>query len=245
MSNQNGFVAGTLVHTDKGLVPIQNIKIGDRVLSRSGKDPNAPNEYKRVLNTFKSKEKEELFYASYAVKDIDGQYRSKYIFCTEDQPFWVEDFGDAMGLDDYTEYKDMGWHPSQEINGALGHALETYTGIPLISGDFGHEKTISCTADPLVVMLYSDSLYCRLDLRSEKPIVISGGGIKLGSSPLANSMASTQAKRILPDDENDPEVQFFAKLKPTFESYCTDVYNLEVEDYHTYFVEDEGVWVHE
>ena len=26
-----GFVAGTLVHTDKGLVPIQDIKVGDMI----------------------------------------------------------------------------------------------------------------------------------------------------------------------------------------------------------------------
>lgn len=32
-SLNRGFVAGTLVHTDKGLVPIQNIKVGDMVLS--------------------------------------------------------------------------------------------------------------------------------------------------------------------------------------------------------------------
>lgn len=35
----SGFVAGTLVHTDKGLIPIQNLKIGDLVLSNS-KDKN-------------------------------------------------------------------------------------------------------------------------------------------------------------------------------------------------------------
>ncbi|WP_410472025.1 hypothetical protein ACGTJS_10545 [Faucicola mancuniensis] len=29
----SGFVAGTLVHTDKGLMPIQNLKVGDLVLS--------------------------------------------------------------------------------------------------------------------------------------------------------------------------------------------------------------------
>jgi hypothetical protein len=29
------FMAGTLVHTDKGLVPIEQLKVGDRVLSRS------------------------------------------------------------------------------------------------------------------------------------------------------------------------------------------------------------------
>jgi hypothetical protein len=33
--NKNSFAAGTLVHTDKGLVPIQEIKVGDSVLSRS------------------------------------------------------------------------------------------------------------------------------------------------------------------------------------------------------------------
>ena len=32
-SNINGFIAGTLVHTDKGLVPINKIKVGNRVLS--------------------------------------------------------------------------------------------------------------------------------------------------------------------------------------------------------------------
>lgn len=30
----SGFVAGTLVHTDKGLVPIEKIKVGDMVLSK-------------------------------------------------------------------------------------------------------------------------------------------------------------------------------------------------------------------
>lgn len=29
-----GFAAGTLVHTDKGLVPIQDIKVGDLILSK-------------------------------------------------------------------------------------------------------------------------------------------------------------------------------------------------------------------
>jgi hypothetical protein len=42
----SGFVAGTLVHTDKGLVPIEQLKIGDLVLSRPDNDPQAPNQYK-------------------------------------------------------------------------------------------------------------------------------------------------------------------------------------------------------
>ena len=34
--NKSGFTAGTLVHTDKGLVPIDQLKIGDKVLSKPG-----------------------------------------------------------------------------------------------------------------------------------------------------------------------------------------------------------------
>jgi hypothetical protein len=33
--NTSGFVSGTLVHTDKGLVPIERLKIGDKVLSKA------------------------------------------------------------------------------------------------------------------------------------------------------------------------------------------------------------------
>lgn len=56
--NHTCFPAGTLVHTDKGLVPIQDIKVGDMVLSRpewGGRD--APTEYKRVVRAFCSGKK--------------------------------------------------------------------------------------------------------------------------------------------------------------------------------------------
>lgn len=57
--NNKGFVAGTLVHTDKGLVPIQDIKVGDMVLSRTEwGGNNAPTEYKRVSRAFCSGEDE-------------------------------------------------------------------------------------------------------------------------------------------------------------------------------------------
>jgi hypothetical protein len=45
------FAAGTLVHTQTGLVPIEQIKVGDMVLSKpeSGEGEQA---YKRVTRTF-------------------------------------------------------------------------------------------------------------------------------------------------------------------------------------------------
>ena len=35
--NNTGFVAGTLVRTNKGLVPIQDIKVGDLIINESQK----------------------------------------------------------------------------------------------------------------------------------------------------------------------------------------------------------------
>jgi len=50
---KNGLVAGTLVHTDKGLVPIEQLKVGDMVLSKHESN-TGEQAYKRVVSTFKS-----------------------------------------------------------------------------------------------------------------------------------------------------------------------------------------------
>lgn len=44
----SGFVAGTLVHTDKGLVPIEQIKVGDMVLSKHQSGVRVAMESRRI-----------------------------------------------------------------------------------------------------------------------------------------------------------------------------------------------------
>ncbi|WP_296211682.1 hypothetical protein [Psychrobacter sp. UBA3480] len=60
--NNTGFVAGTLILTDKGLVPIQDIKVGDLVLSKpvlsKPEDGSGNIEYKPVTKTFVHEDKE-------------------------------------------------------------------------------------------------------------------------------------------------------------------------------------------
>lgn len=46
MKINSGFVAGTLVHTDKGLMPIKDIKVGDMVLSLDQNNPDGELVYK-------------------------------------------------------------------------------------------------------------------------------------------------------------------------------------------------------
>ncbi|WP_230659531.1 Hint domain-containing protein [Psychrobacter sp. I-STPA10] len=84
------FVAGTLVHTDKGLVPIQNIKVGDLVLSKP-ENGNGELEYKPVLSTFKSPVKEYIYKIEYynVTAAERGEKGLNYIFCTDNHPFWV------------------------------------------------------------------------------------------------------------------------------------------------------------
>ena len=50
----DGVVAGTLIHTKEGLKPIEQIQVGDWVLSRP-EDPEqgTQTDYKRVVKTFR------------------------------------------------------------------------------------------------------------------------------------------------------------------------------------------------
>ena len=65
INGQNGFLKGTLVNTDKGLLPIEQIKVGDMILSAPANAIPSPEGeletfYKVVTHTFKSQEKQYL-----------------------------------------------------------------------------------------------------------------------------------------------------------------------------------------
>ena len=77
------FVAGTLVHTNEGLRPIEAIKVGDYVLSKpeSGIGELA---YKRVTKTFVH-ENREVFGVRYGI----GGGKGALLVTTAEHPFWV------------------------------------------------------------------------------------------------------------------------------------------------------------
>ena len=50
-----GFVGGTLVHTDKGLIPIQDIKVGDKVLSIDESQTQKTYQIVQNISKFESK----------------------------------------------------------------------------------------------------------------------------------------------------------------------------------------------
>lgn len=67
-----GFVAGTPVWTERGLVPIEQIKVGDKVLSKC--DSTGEVAYKPVVRTFVTEDQEIVHADMKSVSNIvDGK----------------------------------------------------------------------------------------------------------------------------------------------------------------------------
>ncbi|GAB6141491.1 hypothetical protein JCM14076_22200 [Methylosoma difficile] len=79
------FVAGTLVHTQEGLKPIEQIQVGDWVLSKPDSGEGEP-EYKRVTKTF-VREDQEVWLVEYV---IGNEMRTHALVVTGNHPVWVD-----------------------------------------------------------------------------------------------------------------------------------------------------------
>ncbi len=186
------FVAGTLVHTKDGLKPIEQIKVGDYVLSKheNGKGGKA---YKRVVNTFVH-ENQVVREISYAT--LGGGYDG-YLTVTDNHPFWVVGIGWTRA--DLAE-------PGQELELADGTRAIAYANCPVFR-----------TPKPGIgwCSSYGDihSTGCNFDYINRKTL---------------ENQVPVDSEILYSDDP-------YLKLR---------VYNFEVEDFHTYYVGEIGVWVH-
>jgi hypothetical protein len=94
----NGFTAGTLVHTDKGLTPIEQINVGDMVLS---KPENGERElvYQPVTETFVSDKGEVWALFHQNCDAIDWRKDLKVVFVTGGHPIWVQEYEGSNEVD--------------------------------------------------------------------------------------------------------------------------------------------------
>lgn len=302
---KSGFVAGTLVHTDKGLVPIEQLKEGDLVLSRPENAPNAPNEYKRVLKTFKSNEKQKIIRVVYRrPQTMDKAFIDKliadnygyewtiydyhklpttdefYLYCTEDHPFWTKEAGWVTAVNLECNTKESVYYHNE-------YTLINYQDIPLLDAGSTFSTPLKRTSIPDVAVQTNDNeesfrchegeIYSITDFRSGRPILIDLVGIEdcwskeqefiklseasedfrfpftkegnfyIGSAVYGYEMGHYKNYDELSDSymalTNEQKAENFKKAKDS-QYYLTTVYNLEVADYHTYFVGMDGVWVH-
>jgi hypothetical protein len=218
------FVAGTLVHTREGLVPIEQIKVGDWVLSKpeSGVGEQA---YKRVTKTFRTEDKEvqlvdiipgsvfaraELLKQDPQIKEcvpelLRGEMR-QYLAVTPNHPFWIN---------------GVGWMEASEICSQFGY------GVTLLNGELAaisSERLYHTPLFPGVAWWAPEGL----EVDGMNPVDLYHGEVQ---ADLRSSKSQSW-----PDPEIGPWYPE-SILRQT-------VYNLEVEDYHTYYVGRMGVWVH-
>ncbi|PAU66232.1 hypothetical protein BZL41_02605 [Pseudomonas sp. PIC25] len=85
------FIKGTRVYTKDGKKPIEEIKVGDWVLS-SPEDGSGQPEYKRVVRTF-AHDPQPIFKISICPEDWVFPDPSYFVVATGNHPFWVEGIG--------------------------------------------------------------------------------------------------------------------------------------------------------
>ena len=301
----SGFVAGTLVHTDKGLVPIEQLKVGYRVLSRPENSPDAPNEYKQVINTFKSAEKKKIIRVAYHRPEVMDKtfidkliadnydyewtiYDSRklpttdelYLYCTEDHPFWTKEAGLVTAVNLECNTKESVYYHNQ-------YTLINYQDIPLLDAGSTFSTPLKRTSIPDVAVQTNDNdrstrchegeIYSITDFRSGRPILIDlegriedgwskeqefiklseasedfrlpfteAGNFYIGSAVYGYEMGHYKSYEELSDDIHltREQLQEFNKKAEDSQYYLATVYNIEVADFHTYFVGVDGVWIH-
>ena len=249
--NEKGLVAGTLVHTETGLVPIEQLKVGDKVLSKPA-DGSGELVYKSVLRTILIKNAP-VFFATFtpeSVDDLPFHQQNNFdlyddVLCTASHPVWIQDKGWVKVSD--IEMNDVAILQSGESAfceiGSSGEILE-----PIFKTD-----NIEVGFIPNLSSQTNDGRF--INLLTGKSL--SHGGYE----PVFNKLFvedNNWKQRLL---EQTP-----TELRDTAEFYnfrtgfwqegagidwaegegpvTTTVYNIEVADTHTYFVGEQGLWVH-
>lgn len=246
----SGFVAGTLVHTDKGLVPIQDIKIGDMVLSMA-EEGVGETAYKPVVSVFKSVEKQPVM-APLTTLDI---------ICTESHPFWTLECGwvEAKDLDVnshnifYLGQDNKGYY---DYPSYFGHHKDSYTDPFRVGGLFllatadkdiayainGQDENLSQIKGNFINFKENGRLICTNDRESI-----------IDEFMPSREGEETDKNQIVLDKYKDHEkIDYYESLLNQLMNVCHEhsaykdyVYNIEVADYHTYFVGEPAYWVHD
>jgi hypothetical protein len=219
------FAASTLVHTKEGLKPIQQIKVGDCVLSRpESPDHGTQTGYKRVVRTIVHHNKPVIFGSFNRPPPPENRYKFgkvEQIIMTPDHPFWVQGRGWTASSLLRTEL--LLHHPR-----FLNFQGETLNG--------GYWRQVLTTKNPdrgwfPYVGPLRDGDGCTYDMLSME---------KLPDVPGWDMYEEFSCEEPWPPEEF---LDFDNKIHRKY-IYHTTVFNFEVEEWHTYFVGELGVWVH-
>lgn len=200
------FAAGTMVHTKDGLKPIEQIQVGDWVLSKP--ENGGEQAYKRVVKTFAHAPQRVVVvgYKGRVGSATDAPERIFRVIATLNHPFWT---------------KEEGWTAPSHIQGRGVHSLhfEDKEGRAV---KFWSVKNIYVSDQPNVGWTSN---------RWPEDVAVNKGSLW---DYAEHRLVETQ---VFPRED----IANGEHPQPYFEA---PVYNLEVEDFHTYYVGQHGIWVH-
>lgn len=205
------FAAGTLVHTKEGLKPIEQIQVGNWVLSKP--ENGGEQAYKRVLKTFEYPP-ERIVELNYILPIQDGSSEKstqwRRVAVTRNHPFWT---------------KEQGWTAVSELH-EYDSTFEDKTGHPI---RFAELTNVYISEQPHVGWTPN-----HMGATDRFGALWNYDTHTLVNAEVLAVDAVQETYRELGDREAiDPDLFFKAP-----------VYNLEVEDFHTYYVGEHGIWVH-
>ena len=218
--NSGGFVAGTLIHTETGLKPIEQIQVGDFVLSKSEIGGQI---YKRVLRTF-AHEPTRVVNVKYEY--YEGEERKfAQVTTTLNHPFWVV---------------DKGWTEAKNLEPKWTKQLACIK-----------KKVELCDARH-VTIFYVEPIYISEQLgigwHCSSPGNIQGFGYLwdyVNHQKVAEKVYAPSKIRFDSNGSAYGEERGSNRGHPHTHYLTLPVYNLEVENFHTYFVGEHGVLVHD
>ena len=204
---ENGcFVAGTPVWTDKGLVPIEQLKVGDMVLSKP-ENGTGEQAYKRVVNTFVHEDKDVWFFQYYDLDTVNPSY----IYATPNHPIWVKGKG-WTSIDSMTSGQEVieledGREAGVGVVAPVYATVKQNNGFRIFGDDSIREKMGECIDFSMSPYLHDE-----------------------GYQPFTGRNLTADNLHVL-----DQEHRLL--------TFKRRVFNIEVEDFHTYYVGEPGVWV--
>ena len=269
-SGMGCFIKGTLVETEEGWTPIDELKVGDWVMSRpeNGIGEAVP---KRVVNTFRYEDKEvwNLEFSTFPRRGGGGARLSAtpdHPFCVYgvvtnlfmDSPFGVLGREDGIYYDNIDVENDEDWHEKFQ-------ALECFSNTPYEIALY--EKPVWKRVDQLergdVVLDALDKYrvvemsrpYFAVDSDNPNHAWIQGDPYNYGWETKAtgniHDLTLNEKNFYMYQMPVSCGVENLAMLLGKDEDgtlhyrpYRTTVYNIEVEDTHTYLVSRSGILVH-
>lgn len=262
----SGFATGTLVHTETGLVPIEQLKVGDKVLSKPA-DGLGELVYKRIART-KTNDASifMMYFNTYVNPQLNladrvnlrrklkkQQILPEPLLVTAEHPFWTN---------------SRGWLKAEELT--QQDALITKSDHKFVSDASGGYDGRYRAIKPLY---HSGKKGYGYDINfGDETGQLKGTYVNLSTREYAlySESAPKWINKLWQEDgewkqrllEQTPEehrehAEFFGFRQGEWKDPDTidwnegegpltmTVYNIEVEDTHTYFVGEAGIWVHD